>query len=87
MFLCQKCGTCCRNIGGIEALRDFDNGNGECIHLIDNRCSIYSARPDICNVDKMYTMYYSQLLSREEYYRLNYRGCMEIRKEKFSGAD
>ena len=40
MFICEKCGTCCRY--------------HKCKYLTkDNLCSIYEQRPDRCKVDKM----------------------------------
>ena len=40
-FLCSSCGACCQAIS--------------CPYLSeDNRCTIYDARPDICNVEKQW---------------------------------
>lgn len=79
MFPCQKCGTCCRNIDKVEQLKDYDRGDGVCKWLIDNLCSIYSSRPDICRIDYMYEKKYYKLYSKEEFYNLNLQGCKEIR--------
>ena len=79
MFPCQKCGTCCRNIDKVEQLKDYDRGDGVCKWLIDNLCSIYSSRPDICRIDYMYEKEYYKLYSKEEFYNLNLQGCKEIR--------
>ena len=55
MFVCTKCGICCKNIKNIPELAVFDKGNGICVYLSkDNLCMIYKNRPDICNTDKMY---------------------------------
>lgn len=55
MFICTKCGICCKNIDKVPELADFDLGNGTCKYLTkDNTCAIYLSRPDICSVEKMY---------------------------------
>lgn len=81
MFPCKKCGTCCKNIGAIEQLKAFDNGNGVCKWLVDDLCSIYSSRPDICRVDYMYEKEYYKIYSREEYYLLNLYGCDTLKHQ------
>jgi Fe-S-cluster containining protein len=82
MFPCTKCGLCCRNIDTIHELKDFDKGNGICIHLTeDNLCNIYDERPDICNVEKMFERKYKRLMSKDEYYRLNLEGCKKLQEE------
>lgn len=76
MFRCIKCGLCCRNIDKIPELKEYDQGNGVCIHLTgDNLCDIYDSRPEICNVDITYEKKYKNLISRDEYDRLNEEGC------------
>lgn len=74
-FSCTKCGECCRHIDKIPQLASFDSGNGICIYLKDNLCSIYNHRPDICRVDVMYKKYYWQYYTIEEYYLLNQYMC------------
>ena len=76
MFVCTKCGLCCRNIDQIPELAAFHSGNGVCIHLTkDNLCDVYDHRPDICNVEKMYQLKYKALMSKEEYEKMNLEGC------------
>ncbi len=79
MFNCDKCGECCRHIREIDALKHLDTGNGLCRFLKNNLCSIYDNRPDICNVEKMYESF-KDIMSKNEYYELNYQGCIELRK-------
>ena len=84
MFVCNKCGLCCRNIDKIEELSQYDNGNGVCIYLTDdNLCAIYDTRPDICNTDKMYKLKYSNIMTPTEYANMNKEGCelLELQKE------
>lgn len=81
MFMCYKCGLCCRNINKVPELSEFDNGNGVCIYLRkDNLCDIYQARPDICNVEKMYYIYFKHVLSKSDYYNMNMQGCRKLRE-------
>lgn len=76
MFECMRCGICCRKIDKIPELSKFHVGDGVCIYLSDeNLCEIYSNRPDICNVEKMYETYYKGIMSKEEYLHLNMEGC------------
>ena len=83
MFICTKCGLCCRNIDKIPEFAKFDMGNGVCIHLSnDNLCNIYVVRPDICNIDRMYELFYKSILSKEEYERLNIEGCRALQNKQ-----
>lgn len=82
-FECDRCGICCKHIDSIPQLKEFDSGNGRCIHLLDNNlCSIYADRPDICNVEKMYEKHFKDSISKEEYICKNMAGCNEL-KSKF----
>lgn len=81
MFECSKCGICCRNIDKIPELSEFHNGDGVCIYLNrNNLCSIYENRPDICNVEKMYQLKYKDIMSWDEYEKMNMEGCRILRK-------
>ena len=80
-FECDCCGICCKNIKHVPQLQKYDNGNGQCIHLTDdNKCYIYSSRPEICNVDLMYQKYYSNAYSKEEFYKLNSEICNRLKE-------
>lgn len=81
MFECLKCGICCRNIDKIPELSEFHNGDGVCIYLNrNNLCSIYENRPDICNVEKMYQLKYKDIMSWDEYEKMNMEGCRILQK-------
>lgn len=82
IFPCDQCGICCKHIDQIPQLKEFDSGNGQCIHLMDNNlCEIYSERPDICNVNKMYESQFQDILSIEEFINLNVQGCKELKRK------
>lgn len=88
MFICTKCGLCCRNIDKIPELADFHTGNGICIHLSDdNLCNIYTTRPDICSVEKMYESTYKLIMSKAEYEKMNMEGCRFLQSKKIKGCD
>ena len=76
-FECNMCGLCCRNIHLIDQLKDYHNGDGICMYLDlkTNLCAIYENRPIICNVEKSYQVYFSQLYTEEEYIEMNHKGC------------
>lgn len=78
-FPCTQCGICCKHIDRIPALETLDRGDGQCIYLKGNLCSIYAYRPDICNVDKIYERFFKDKLTKEEYYQLNQQGCKELK--------
>lgn len=80
MFQCSQCGLCCQHIDLVPELAKFHNGNGICIHLKDNICSIYTTRPDICRVDVMYEKEYSKYYSLDEFYKINEEVCKQLKK-------
>lgn len=82
MFLCDKCGLCCRNIDKVPQLKEFHNGDGICKFLTNNKCSIYESRPLICNIDKVYEAFFSNLYTLEEFYKLNYQVCIMLKQHK-----
>ncbi|MBQ9434044.1 MAG: YkgJ family cysteine cluster protein [Synergistaceae bacterium] len=77
-FSCKKCGNCCRNIKHIPALHDFDRGDGVCVHLQGNLCEIYASRPLICNVEKMYSTFFKDTMTPEEFIALNLEACRKL---------
>lgn len=82
MFVCNQCGECCRNLDKSELYNDLDRGDGVCIFLENNRCSIYQNRPLLCRIDECYEEYFMTQYSLEEYYRLNYEVCRKLQSKK-----
>lgn len=82
MFKCDKCGLCCSNIGNSKIYKDLDRGDGVCKYLRDNLCSIYETRPLLCRVDESYEQFFSEEISREDFYELNYKACKAL-KERY----
>lgn len=80
MFDCDKCGECCRNIRLSPIYAELDDGTGKCRYLSGNICSIYENRPLLCRIDECYEVYFSEELSKEEYYRLNHEVCDKLKK-------
>lgn len=81
LFLCNKCGLCCKRINLIEQLVKYDNGQGVCMYLIDNLCSIYEKRPLVCRVSDMYKVFFFKYFSKPEYYRLNMEMCRNLQQQ------
>ena len=61
---------------------DLDRGDGVCNYLEGNLCSIYDKRPDLCRVDDCYEKYFSDLYTKDEYYKLNYEASKTMLKEE-----
>lgn len=75
-FKCSQCGLCCRYVKAIldnpkaaqEPYRSLIEQfpftyfeDGSCEMLIDNKCSIYEDRPLLCNVERIYETYFSEM--------------------------
>jgi len=83
IFPCSACGLCCQNISSVNELKDFDLGNGVCIHFdsINNSCTIYEDRPNICKVDEMFQIKYKQYFTKEAFYMENAKVCNALQEE------
>lgn len=85
-FNCDKCGLCCRCLKDNSAvkgteLESCDRGDGVCKYLTkDNLCSIYEARPLVCNVRGQYYAKYADKMTLEEYYEMQRNACEVIKK-------
>ncbi len=79
MFKCDKCGECCRSIGGNILYTHLDRGDGVCKYLLGNLCSIYQNRPTLCNIDKCYDLFFKDKMSKEEFYRFNLEICNKLK--------
>jgi Fe-S-cluster containining protein len=75
------CGECCRRIGCVNLLPEFQGENGSCIHLgADNRCDIYAERPLLCRVDEIYEVFFASEMTLEVFYEENKKCCAAFRK-------
>lgn len=81
-FLCDKCGECCRNIGGVAVYADLDRGDGVCRHLRGDLCSIYKTRPLKCRVDDAYAAFFAPMMTKDEFYELNAKACEALKQNK-----
>ncbi|WP_323012655.1 YkgJ family cysteine cluster protein [Castellaniella sp.] len=79
-FPCSQCGKCCEHVGSLAATADMDRGDGVCMFYdqTNRLCLIYDHRPDICRVDKQYTMHYQDMMSWEDFVALNARACKKL---------
>lgn len=80
MFKCDCCGCCCRNIDKAQLYSHLDRGDGTCKYLIGNFCSIYDNRPLFCRIDECYDLFFKDIMSRDEYYKLNMEECKKLKK-------
>ena len=69
-FKCSMCGMCCRNIQywkkNLSLMRrllndetidfPYNDINGVCEMLFENKCCIYESRPVVCNTEEMYKL-------------------------------
>lgn len=81
MFKCDGCGECCRHLDRSELYTELDRGDGVCKFLSGNLCTIYKDRPILCNIDKSYELYFSNMYDKETYYQMNYEACEKLKKE------
>lgn len=79
MFFCDKCGACCRHLDLSPLYAELDRGDGVCKFLDNNLCSIYDSRPLLCRVDDMYQAYFKNMMSRDDYERLNRENCAKLK--------
>lgn len=82
MFKCERCGCCCRNLDKSSIYASLDRGDGTCKYLKGNDCSIYQERPLLCRVDECYDKFFSHLMDKEDYYRMNKTACDNLKKSK-----
>ena len=81
MFMCDKCGECCRNLDKSPIYAELHSGNGVCKHLDGNLCSIYENRPLLCRVDESYDAFFKNTMTLEKYYKLNYKFCIKLKDQ------
>lgn len=79
VFRCDKCGQCCRNLKKSSLYNSLHNGDGVCRYLENNLCSIYEDRPLLCRVDESYKQIFSHLMTYEQYLKLNYDSCENLK--------
>ena len=82
MFGCDCCGMCCMNLSASPLYSDLDGGDGIWIYFDcdTHLCTIYSERPNKCNVDLSYSLYFKEKMTKEEYYNLNYEMCKRFKR-------
>lgn len=73
LFDCTRCGACCRRVNNSLETMQFDRGDGVCRQYNDDtkQCKIYETRPDICRVDLQYRVNYQDVMSWEEFCKIN----------------
>lgn len=81
-FFCDQCGLCCQNLHLSDQYSDLDSGDGTCMHFDrqSKLCKIYETRPEKCQVDYMYSLFFSYM-TKDEYYQLNYEACQLLKNQ------
>ena len=82
MFNCDMCGECCRHLDRSVIYEKLNRGDGVCRYLVGNKCSIYEIRPLLCRIDESYEMLFKSIISKDEYYRLNYEACENLKNKE-----
>jgi Fe-S-cluster containining protein len=80
-FPCIRCGLCCQRIDKIPQLENYHKGDGVCIFLHNDLCVIYDIRPDICNIEKSYLLWFEEKISEDEFIIENLKACLELAKK------
>lgn len=82
--MCNSCGLCCRLVDKHPSYASLDRGDGVCRHLDEstNLCGIYTDRPLHCRVDDSYKVFFSNLMSLDEYHILNSKACEQLKAMK-----
>lgn len=56
---------------------------GRCEMLTnENFCSVYSHRPDICNIGRMHEKYFSHLMGKRKFFEVNEEICKELQESE-----
>ncbi len=74
---CQNCNAaCCRNVGN-----RMPNKNGICDYLdqTTNKCTIYSTRPLMCNVEEFHKHFIKESMTLEEWKEENLKACIILK--------
>lgn len=82
MFACDQCGECCRNLDKSPIYSELDSGDGTCLYLIGNLCSIYEKRPMLCRIDESYDLLFKDKMTRDEFYKLNQSYCTKLKNHQ-----
>lgn len=83
MFVCDKCGLCCRKITDNPVYMELDRGDGICRFFDEhsNLCTIYEDRPLLCNVSKTYEQIFRGIISKDVYEKLNRESCRKLKAD------
>lgn len=81
MFKCDQCGQCCRNLDKSPVYAELDSGNGICKYLDGKQCTIYEERPLLCRIDESYKVFFSKIMTLNEYYAINYEVCKKLKNK------
>lgn len=78
-FFCNKCGLCCKKVSESPTYCHLNRGDGICRHFqeSDSSCSVFSSRPEICNMEIMYQKHFSREFSKDQFIEINKNICLK----------
>lgn len=81
-FPCDQCGLCCEHLSDIPLYQDLNDGTGVCRYFNAHTrlCTIYSHRPQKCDINSAY-IWFQDILSYTEYRELNMQACKKLKEE------
>jgi Fe-S-cluster containining protein len=89
-YKCDACGRCCKYMKMVMENKDKYKGarriaidrfpykwkeDGSCEKLVNNKCEVYSKRPLLCNIEKMYEVFFKGVMSKKEYFEKVKKSC------------
>ena len=85
-YPCSQCGACCTMLNKeFTTLTDFpystNNGVCEMYDIESSKCKVYKNRPEVCNIEKMYSRFKGEM-SQKEYYNRNIIICNSMIEQK-----
>ncbi|WP_366511601.1 YkgJ family cysteine cluster protein [Cedecea davisae] len=79
-FPCNACGKCCRRVNASPETAFLDRGDGTCHNFLEEThlCAIYESRPLVCRVEDYYRARLQNVISWEEFVRINIAICEKL---------
>ncbi|MFM1706177.1 YkgJ family cysteine cluster protein [Aeromonas salmonicida] len=81
-FPCTACGQCCRRVSESPQTAFLDSGNGVCRHFNEqsHNCAIYADRPLVCRVEEYYRVNLAEVISWDEFVKVNVEICLHLQQ-------
>ncbi len=81
MFQCDKCGCCCCAVGTNPLYKEWiaEMEYADTMILVPNYVVFIMSAISFCNIDACYDIYFQNVLSRDDYYKINHVACEKLR--------